>query len=187
MACFWVWGTAHDTAVKGSLSWPMVTACSCIAPAAGYSQWDGRRFAGRGRIVRSPDERIYQISGMRVQSLCGGQCGWKRDAEWIGYWAEPDLDHSVFHWRGDGYAHRWLPEERPGLATPLLDDKAAVAGHGVVSRPPASRQLVCIMPRALADGIIAFHQNCIFDSNQNLKRENMFAWANWTAVQEDPG
>jgi hypothetical protein len=63
-------------------------------------QWDGRRFVAQGSITRDREEQIYQLSGVRMQSLCGGQCGWKRDAAFIGYWHEADQEHSGPYWKG---------------------------------------------------------------------------------------
>ena len=39
--------------------------------------------------------------------------------------------------------------------------------------PPMEQRLVCAMPAELAEAMVAFHQNCVFDGNQALKRDNM--------------
>ena len=49
-----------------------------------------------------------------------------------------------------------------------------VGGRSMVPEPPPMDQrLVCLMPAEIADEMVAFHQNCIFDANQHLKRDNM--------------
>ena len=92
------------------------------------------------------------------------------------YWAEADRDHSGRHWQGEGYRWRWEPRDRKPYAPANKQNTAGNGGGGPngVPDPPAMEQkLVCAMPGDLAKAMVAFHQNCVFDGNQALKRDNM--------------
>ncbi len=109
------------------------------------------------------------ISGVRLQSYCGGQCGWRWNASYNSHWQE-DLGA----WRGDGYEHAWIG----GGAEDAIDGEAPSA----MARQ--RRRLVCVMPKQHADLMVGFHQNCVFDRDaMAVKSANMWAWRNWTAVE----
>jgi hypothetical protein len=117
-----------------------------------------------GVVKRTLDEQIYLISALRINSQCGGMCGYHWNAKTSPHW-RADLNL----WRGEGYEHHW------------------VGGGGDTASGEQRGQLVCTMPKFIADRMVGFHQNCLAGSGSMLpaKRANMLSWRNWTV--EDIG
>ncbi|GAX72695.1 hypothetical protein CEUSTIGMA_g151.t1 [Chlamydomonas eustigma] len=140
---------------------------------ATFFKWDplSQRYLEDGKIIRSRNETFYLISGTRINSLCGGQCGWKWNASFSSHWQQP-----LKAWRGDGYNFYWQGSE----VMPRT-----VANNSWAKAELPEQLLVCVMPKIYADAMIGFHQNCLFEQDAVLiKRKNMIAWRHW-AVEDN--
>ena len=168
------------------------------------SQWDGRRYSVNGSVSRSPDERLYLASSLRLQSSCGGQCGWRWNATTVqeekGSGGHSD-GRSV---RADsGYRHHWhdLPPFAASVGSRVSsegphqgqdgsgDDSSNNGGGGgpLLSGPQTlpllHRRLVCEMPREQATRMVAFHHGCVLDGDlQEAKRNGMLTWQDWEVM-----
>lgn len=84
----------------------------------------------------------------------------------------------------------WKASRKIGHVTPALSARSLRESTSVhllsLMSPPVTPlysymkdgQLVCVMPKAYADRLISFHQNCL--GNVDVKRANMMNLLNWT-------